>query len=30
LVIGMPPEPKEMFKRGKEKKEQYWEREELA
>jgi len=29
LVIGIPPEPKEIFQRSKDKKEQYWEREEL-
>ena len=29
LVMVLPPEPKEIHQRGKEKKDQYWEREEL-
>ena len=29
LIIGIPPEPKEIHQRSKDKKEQYWEREEL-
>ena len=29
LVIGIPPEPTQIHQRGKEKKDQYWEREEL-